>query len=311
MEIRIFSGSANLPLAMAVCQTLGLSLGERILERFLDTELHVEIQENVRGCDVYLIQSTSPPVDQNILEIIFLADACRRAGAGRITAVVPYFGYARQDRRARGGEPVGARVIMDLIKTTGSQRVVAVDLHSAALEAAFSVSLEHLTAVPLLAEAVRSSIAAETVIVSPDLGAAKLAERYAKRFGLSVVILHKHRLSGESVAVQSMLGDVQGRPVVIVDDMISTGATIEAAVNTVAGAGSLSPITVVATHALLTGVAVQRLRRLDIDKVITTDSIAAAPNIDLPMQVVSLAPLLADAIGRLHENKSLDALIWP
>jgi ribose-phosphate pyrophosphokinase len=310
MEIRIFSGSANLPLAMAVCQTLGVKLGERTLERFPDSELHVELKENVRERDVYLIQPTSPPVDQNLLEIIFLADACRRASAGRLTAVLPYFGYARQDRRARGREPVGVRVIADLLKTGGVQRVIAVDRHSPATEAAFSIPLEHLSAIPLLAEALRPFINRDTVIVSPDLGAVKLAERYATSFGLPVVILHKRRLSGEEVAVQSIVGDVKGRRVVIVDDMISTAGTIEGAAKTLLAAGSASQMIVVATHTLLAGPAVRRLLALSIDRLLTTDSVTMVRDIALPVQVVSLAPLIADVIARLHENKSLGDLIW-
>jgi ribose-phosphate pyrophosphokinase len=310
MEIKIFSGSANLPLATAVCQTLGIKLGNRTLERFPDSELHIELQENVRERDVYLIQPTSPPVDQHLLEIIFLADACRRASAGRLSAVLPYFGYARQDRRARGREPVGARVIADLLETAGVQRVIAVDLHSAATEAAFSIPLEHLSAIPLLSEALRPCIDRDTVIVSPDLGAVKLAERYATSLGLPVVILHKRRLSGEEVAVHSVVGDVKGRRVVIVDDMISTGGTIEAAVKTLLAAGSASQMIVVATHALLAGSAVRQLLALPIDRLLTTDSVAMVRDIELPMQVLSLAPLIADVITRLHENKSLGDLIW-
>jgi len=180
MDMTIFAGSSNVALAEAVAEKLELRLGNRTLQRFRDSELHIELHDSIRGHDVYLIQSTSLPVDEHPMELLFLADACRRAGAAQLTAVVPYFGYARQDRRASGQEPVGARLVADMLKTSGLQRLVAVDLHSTALEGFFSIPLEHLSAVPLLAQAVRPLVTAHTVIVAPDLGAVKLAERYGK-----------------------------------------------------------------------------------------------------------------------------------
>jgi ribose-phosphate pyrophosphokinase len=208
MNLTILSGSANQPLATRVAERLGP--WPCLIERFPDGELHVAVQASVRGRDVYLLQPTGPPVHDHLLELLLLADACRRAGAARLTAVVPYVGYARQDRRAGGREAVGARLVATLIGASGLQRVVAVDLHSPALEGVFDVPLEHLSAVPLLAEAVRPALADDAVVVAPDLGAAKRAERYAGRLGRPVAIVHKARLSAGGAR---RAGCGQGRPV--------------------------------------------------------------------------------------------------
>jgi len=310
MSLKILSGSANLPLAESIAKKLGVQLARLILERFPDGELHVDVQESVRGYDVYIIQPSCPRVDEHLLELLLMADACERAGAARLTAVVPYFGYARQDRRGRGREPVSVRVIADLIRTGGLERVVVVDLHSAAIEGAFSIPLEHLTAVPTLAEAVRPWIAARTVIVAPDLGAVKLAERYGRLLQLPVAIVHKTRVSGEEVTVQAILGEVKGQSVLIVDDMISTGGTVEAAIKALLAAGCASDFTVVASHALFVGSAVERFRRLAVRRFFVTDSVPVPTDVSLPVQVVSLAPLLAEIIERLHNDRSLGDLIW-
>jgi ribose-phosphate pyrophosphokinase len=309
MSLKILSGSANLSLAEAVAKKLGVELVRRLLERFPDSEMHVEVQESVRGDDVYIVQPTCPPVDENLVELLLIADACRRAGAEHLTAVMPYFGYARQDRRARGREPVSARVTADVIRTGGLERVVALDLHSAAIEGVLSIPLEHLTAVPLLAEAVRRSVAANTVCVSPDLGAVKLAERYGKILHLPVAIAHKTRLSGAEVAVQNITGEVKGKPVLIVDDMISTGGTVEAAIRALLAAGSAPDFIVAASHGLFVGPALKRFRELPVRRFFSTDSVPMPADLSLPVEAVSVAPLLAEAIERLHNRRSLDDLI--
>lgn len=305
----IFAGSANLPLAEAIADELDLRLGKRSLQRFPDGELQVEIQESVRGHDVYLIQPTSPPAEGHLWELFFLADACRRAGAARLTAVMPYFGYARQDRRASGRESIPARLVADLIKASERHRVVAVDLHSAAIESCFSVPLEHLSAVPALRTAVRPWVSANHVIVAPDLGAVKLAERYAAQLHLPVAIVHKTRLSGEDVRVRAITGEVSGRAPVLVDDMISTGGTIAAASQALLAAGCSPEITVVASHALFVGPATERLRALPLRQVIVTDTVSAPLNLPLPFEAVSVRRLLAEAIERLYRNQSLSELI--
>ncbi len=310
MHLHVFSGTANVPLAEAVAARLGLRLGDRLLEHFPDGEMQVQVRESVRGDDVYVVQPTGPPVGEHLLELLLLADACRRAGADHITAVVPYFGYARQDRRASGREPVGARVVADLLRAAGLDRVVAVDLHSPALEGFFSLPLEHLTAVPLLAESLRhSGVGVSGVVVAPDLGAARLADRYARLLDLPVAIVHKTRVSGREVSVHGVSGNVEGRQPLIVDDMISTGGTIEAASRALAAAGSLPAAAVAATHGLFVSGAEERLAAVGARRVIVTDSVAPPPGLRLKLEVVSVAPMLARAIQHLHEDRSLADLV--
>ncbi len=286
MNLKILSGSGNIRLAQQIANKLGVKLTARILERFPDGELHIEIQESVRGHDVYLLQPTCPPVDENLLELLLLADACRRAGAVQLTAVMPYFGYARQDRRSRGREPVGARVVADLINTSGIERLVAVDLHSRGVESAFAMPLEHLSAVDILAEALRPSVRDNSVIVSPDLGAVKMVERYAALLSLPVAIIHKTRISGEQVKVQRIMGDVCDKEAIIIDDMVSTGGTIEQATKALLEAGSsASSIKVVTTHGLLVGAAAARLSKLPIEKLYISDSVPAPQGFPLPIEV--------------------------
>jgi len=310
MNIKIISGSAHPQLATDIAMRLHTALTPRLVERFPDGELHVEIQQTVRGQDVYLIQPTGPPVDEHLFELLLLADACRRAGAGRLTAVIPYFGYARQDRRAHGREPVSARLVADLIRSSTIERVVAVDLHSRAVESAFALPLEHLSAVDMLARAVGPSLNPNSVVVSPDLGAAKMAERYANLLDLPVAIIHKTRISGEQVKVQRIIGDVREKEALLVDDMISTGGTIAEALNALLEAGCASSgIKIASTHGLLVGAAADRLRQFPVQQLFLTDSLAAPKQFALPIKTVSLAPLLADAIHSLNENESLARIL--
>ncbi|HEX6175397.1 MAG TPA: ribose-phosphate pyrophosphokinase, partial [Candidatus Binatia bacterium] len=268
MSLEIVTGSSNYALAEEVAKNLGVKLVPRILERFPDGELNIEIKQSVRGCDVYLIEPTCPPVDEHFFELFLLADACRRAGATHLTAVIPYFGYARQDRRAHGREPVSLRLLADLIAASAVQRVVVVDFHSRAVESAFAVPVEHLSAISILANAVRPLVHKDDVVVSPDLGAVKMAEHYARLLGLSVAIIHKTRISGADVTVQRIIGDVRDREVVVVDDMITTGGTIEKAIKALLDAGcSSSGIKIVASHGLFVGNAADRLAQLPIEKI--------------------------------------------
>lgn len=308
MSLVLVAGSANEPLASAVAARLGVPLGERLLERFPDGELHVALLMSVRRRDVYVLQPTGPPADAHLMELCLLADACRRAGADRLTAVVPYLGYARQDRRAQGREAVAARVVADLVQAAGFDRVVALDLHSPSLEGFFTVPLEHLSAVPLLADAVRPLLPAPAVVVAPDLGAARLAERYARLLALPMAVVHKTRVSGTEVTAGAVVGEVRDRVPVIVDDMISTAGTAVAAADALEAAGGLPGAVVVASHGLFTGPAQARLRALAPRAVVVTDSVPPPP-LTLPVQQVSVAPLLAEAIARLHDGRSLADLL--
>ena len=309
MDMTILAGPASTALAEAVAAQLGQCPTPCTVQRFPDSELHVELHHSVRGHDVYLIQATRPPVDTHLLELLFLADACRRAGAAQRTAVVPYFGYARQDRRARGREAVGARLVAELLGSSGLHRLVAVDLHTAALEGFFPIPLEHLSAGPLLVEAVRPWVTDHTVIVAPDLGAVKLAERYATALQRPLAVVHKTRLSGADVRAERIVGEVQGRAPIIVDDMISTGGTIVAASQALRAAGCAPQMTVVTTHALLVGPAIERLRSIPLQRLLVTDSVPAPTESALPLHVTSLDALLAEAIRRLHGHHSLSDLL--
>ncbi len=307
MTLRVISGTSNGPLAAAVAAALACDLTPCEVERFPDGELR-PVVANVRGSDVYVVEPTGPPANEHVVELALVLDACRRGGADRITAVVPYFGYARQDRRGRSGEAVGARVIADMLVAAGAQRLVVIDPHTAALEAMCSAPVEMLTAVPVLAQALAPTVTADAVLVAPDLGAVKLAERFASLLDRPVAVVRKSRLSGTAVRAEELVGDVAGRPAVIVDDMISTGATIEAAARVLRAHGSTDQIVAVASHGLLVGSAAQRMAA-SIAGLLVTDSVLPAEQSALPVEVQSVAGLLADAIDRLHHNQDLADLL--
>lgn len=300
MRVVLMSGSAHPSLAAAVAKLLQIDQGRCLTDRFPDGEHHVEVAEEVRGCDVYLLQSLGPPADTNLMELLLLVDACRRRGAARVTAVVPYLAYARHDRRESGREPLGARLLADLLQASGVDRLVVVDLHSPAVEGCFKLPVEHLSAMPLLADHLLRTATPGSVIVSPDLGAVKRAERYAAQLQLPLAVVHKHRTSGSQVQARSITGEVKGCAPILVDDMISTAGTIEAAVNVLLEAGCERDITVVATHALLVGPALDRLQRLPIRRLLITDSVPLLARPPFPVEVVSLAPLLARSIELLR-----------
>lgn len=311
MSLGIVTGTANPVLAEAVASRLGTGLVEMQLERFPDGEIRPCLGP-VRGADVYVIQPTGPPVNDNLVELLLLLDACRRAGADRVTAVVPYFGYARQDRRSGDRRPIGARVAAETIASAGASRLVVVDPHTSSLEAMFTVPVEMLTAVPVLAAAVRPVIPARAVVVAPDLGAMRLARHFASLVEARLAAVSKYRLDAVTVSAKDIVGDVRNRPVVIVDDMISTGATIEAAVSTLRAHGAAGDPIVVATHGLFAGTALARLSGCVISRVVVTDSIppgANALHAELTVQRESIARLLAEAIDRLHRSEPLEELL--
>jgi ribose-phosphate pyrophosphokinase len=304
MRVVLMSGSSHPVLGEAVAEALGVEPGRCHADRFPDGEHHVEVIEEVRGCDVYLIQPLGPPVDSHLMELLLLVDACRRKGAARVTALVPYFAYARQDRRETGREPLGARLVADLIRASGVDRLVTLDLHSPAVEGCFNLPVEHLSAMPLLAERLRQLVTPGSVIVSPDLGAMKRAERYAALLKLPVAVVHKRRMSGSQVQAHNITGDVKGCAPILVDDMISTAGTIEAAVQVLLEAGCAPEVTVVATHSLLVGPSLERLQRVPLRRLLTTDSVPRPAALPIPLETVSIAPLLARAIEMLRAGLS-------
>ncbi|UXA08313.1 ribose-phosphate pyrophosphokinase [Mycobacterium sp. SMC-2] len=302
--LRIVSGTANPGLAHAVANYLGVESHGCSLQRFPDGEIQPVI-ENICGSDVYIIQPTSPPVNEHIVELMLLLDACRRARAARVTAVVPYFGYARQDRRTAAGQALGSAVIADAIAASGADRLVVVDPHTPTLEAVCHIPVETLSAVPTLAGELAAELPEGAVVVAPDLGAVKLAEWYATVLQGPVAVVRKQRESGSAVAALDVAGDVQGRAAVIIDDMITTGATIEAAVGLLRARGAAQNVVVAATHGLLVHAAVSRLRALGLRQVLVADTVAVkTPGTFI--RVCSIAPTLADAIACLHADKPLE-----
>ncbi|MEV3923688.1 ribose-phosphate diphosphokinase [Actinomadura coerulea] len=306
--IRIVAGTAHPGLAAAVAAALGVRPVPCDVERFPDGELR-PVVHGVQGADVYVVQPTGPAVNDHLVELLLLLDACRRGGAGTVTAVVPYFGYARQDRRDRAGQAVGARVALDALASAGADRLIVVEPHTAALEAMSPVPVEMLTAVPILADELAELTPDAAVLVAPDLGAVKPAEHYARLLGRPVAVVRKTRLSGERVHAEELVGDVEGRPAVIVDDMISTGGTIEAAVRVLLARGAAPDITVAAAHGPLADAARDRLGRLPIRCLLVTDTLPVNGARSGALRVRSVGPLIADAVGRLRSGQSLDTLL--
>lgn len=299
MRMTLLSGSSHPSLAHDLAQELKVPLGQVSIDRFPDGELDIDVIASVRGTHVFIIQSLHAPVGEHLLELTLMADACQRLGAKSVTSVIPYLGYARQDRRELGTEPLGARVVAELIAAGRVDRVVALDLHSKAVEGCFPHPVEHAAAVPALIEHVRARLLSPAVVVSPDLGAVKRAEAFARPLGLPVAIVHKQRLTGADVQAHGVVGDVKGRHAVVVDDMISTGGTLVAAVNAVLEAGALSPVTVVASHGLFVGPAAERLAALPLASVVVSDSVPLPLEPPFPLERVRSAPALASIIQRL------------
>jgi ribose-phosphate pyrophosphokinase len=314
----LLAGSGSRHLALVIEQDLerapGISFGTCVTERFPDGEVSVQIDESVRGRDVIVVAATAPPVNDHLVELLAIADACRRANAARIVAIMPYFGYARSDRRDGQRTPIMARLAADLLETSGVGHVIVLDVHTPALEGFFRVAVDHLSAVPLLSAALAAIAPEGAVLVAPDQGAVRLANRFAGRLGLPVAVCHKQRLGGAEVRVGRVIGDVRDRRCIIVDDMISTGGTIAEAARAVRAAGAQAEVIVAATHAVLAPGARERLHEAGISRVLVTDSIASAgagpPSAGGPLnlEVVSVAPLLADAIRHLLDGGSLREL---
>lgn len=300
----IIAGRGSLRLGASVAAELGGKLVPVTVDQFPDGELSVEIREPVRGRIVFLIQSTGPHVNDRLIELLLLADACRRAAAKRIVALVPYFGYARSDRRLGRRGPVSARAAAVTMTSAGIDHVVTLDIHAPQIEGFFDVPVDNLTAVPLLCDALRERAGAEGVVVSPDLGAVRLAVDYGKRLGLPSAICHKERVSSTEVRVARIIGDVGGRQCVIIDDMITTGGTIAECARALEAAGARTPVTVAATHGVLVEGARDRLTAAGVAHLIVTDSVESMDGTTPPTTVCSVAPLFARAIGHVIGGRS-------
>lgn len=305
----LFAGSASECLAREVERTVDARFSRCTAERFPDGEVAVSLDAPVRDREVIILQATCAPVNDHLMELLALVDACRRAAAARIVAVIPYFGYARSDRRNGRRTPITASLVASLLQTAGVDQVITVDIHTPAIEGFFRVPMDNLSAVPLIAERLRNDVPRDAVVVSPDLGAVRLANRYAQLLQMPTAVCHKQRISATQVAVTRITGDVEGRPCVIVDDMIATGSTIAESVRALHGAGALPDITVAATHAVFAAGAVDKLTEMGVPRLIVTDSIPRSQQpASLPPEVVSIGPLVATAIRRALEGGSLREL---
>ncbi len=307
--ISLFSGNANLSLAGAIAHQLQVPLGRVKAGRFSDGEIQVEIGENVRGLDVYLLQSTCAPVNDSIMEMLIMADALRRSSAASITAIMPYYGYARQDRKVAGRTPISAKLVADLISTAGIDRVLTVDLHAGQIQGFFNIPVDNLYAMPVLLEEIRRLDMRDPVMVSPDAGGVERARAYAKRLDASLAIIDKRRERANVSEVMNIIGDVRGRDCVLLDDMIDTAGTLTNAARALAEAGARK-VFAAATHAILSCPAINRIIDSPLEAVIVTDSIPlrGATTNNPKFRQASLAPLLGEAIRRIHNSDSISSL---
>jgi ribose-phosphate pyrophosphokinase len=306
-DLKLFSGTANPKLAYEIAKALGVRLGDAIVGRFPDGEIKVQLGESVRGNDVYIIQSTCPPVNDNLMELLTLVDAVRRSSASRINAVIPYFGYARQDKQVAGREPITAKLVSTLLEAAGVERVITIDLHSRQLQGFFDIPLDMLSALRTIANHLRSGGLEDTVIVSPDTGRSEEARRLTELLGLPLAFMYKRRTSERDTQVTAVIGDVVGKRVILVDDVISTGGTLRRAVEALIEAGARPDVRIAATHAVLAGDAREKLAHPAIKELIVTDTIPLG--LEDRYTVLSVAPLLASAIAHVNQHKSVSALI--
>jgi ribose-phosphate pyrophosphokinase len=311
-QLKIFAGTTGRALAQSMCDHLELPIGQAQLTTFPDGELLVKLDEDVRGRDCYVVQSCSDPVNQNIMELLVFIDCLRRASARRITAVIPYLGYARQDRKDEGRVPITAKLVANLIVTAGAQRVLCMDLHAAQIQGFFDIPVDHLTAAPVISEhfrRVRGDLG-ELTIVSPDVGNVKVANMYANLLGADLAIIDKRRHSGSKVSVKNLIGSVDGTTVLMFDDMISTAGTVCEAAAVVREHGA-KEVHVACTHGLFVGMAVERLLESGIRSVITTDTVPVGIRqkaLESKLVVLSVATLLGEAVHRIHHDQSISAL---
>jgi len=308
--LKIFGGTSNPQLTAAICRSLGVEVGRVDCSRFPDGETIIKLEEDVRGKDCFVVQSTCPPVNENLMELLIFIDCLRRASARRITAVIPYFGYARQDRKAEGRTPITAKLVANLISEAGAHRVLAMDLHADQIQGFFDIPVDHLTAMPVIARHVAGLNLRDCVVVSPDVGNVKQANNYADRLGADLAVIDKRRVGGASTIASRVIGDVRNKSVLLFDDMITTAGTASEAVRILRQNGARDFL-LGATHPVFAGPAVERIANAQINHICVTDTIPLTDAIRsrLPqITVLSVAPLLGEAIRRIHLNKSVSAL---
>lgn len=307
--LRIFIGNAHRELGRAVCSYLKVEPGRIDILRFPDTETKVRIIDDVRGIDAYIIQPTSPPVNENLMELLVIVDALRRASAKSITAVMPYFGYARQDRKHEGRVPITAKLVANLIAASGVNRALCIDLHAAQIQGFFDITMDHLFALPALIGYIKGLNLGKPVVMSPDIGSMKMADRYAKQLGCGVAVVEKRRLSDEAVETGYVIGDITDKDVIIADDMITSAGSMAAAIKTAREHGART-VRAMATHGLFVSNAFERLAEAMPTEVIVTDTVP--PQADVPpelnLKIISTAWLIGEAISCIHRNKSISLL---
>jgi ribose-phosphate pyrophosphokinase len=308
-RLRLFSGSANVPLSQEVARYLGMDLGPMIRKRFADGELYIQIQESIRGCDVYLIQPCCRPVNDNLMELLIMIDACRRASARQVTAVLPYYGYARADRKTAGRESITAKLVANLITQAGANRILAMDLHSAQIQGYFDIPLDHIQGSPEILRYLASKQLEDIVVVSPDVGGVARARAFANKFNdAPLAIIDKRRQSHNVAEVLNVIGDVKGKTAVLVDDMIDTGGTISAGAKLLREEGARQ-VYACATHAVMSPPAIERLSSGVFEEVIVTNTIPVCEGDRFPQLVVlSVANLLGETIWRIHEDSSVSSM---
>jgi ribose-phosphate pyrophosphokinase len=308
-KLMVFTGNAHPQLAKDICSYLKIKLSDALVSRFSEGEIRVKINENVRGKDVFLIQPTCPPPNENLMELLIMLDALRRASAARITAVIPYFGYARQDRKDQPRVPITAKLVANLLTVAGANRILTVDLHAGQIQGFFDIPLDHLYAVGVFIEYFKKLKLKNTVVVSPDVGGIKMARAYAKRFGADLAIIDKRRISPEKAEAIHILGQVKNKNAIIVDDLIATGSSLMEAVSALKKAGA-KDIYAAITHGVLSGNAIQNIDSCkDLRQLVITDTIPLEDSKKHPrIKVVTIAPLLGEAIRRIHFEESISAL---
>lgn len=305
-RLKIFTGNSNRALADEICKSIGVPLGEATVACFPDGESFVKINENIRGADVYIIQSTCPPTNHHLMELLIMIDAAKRASAARITAVIPFYGYARQDRKDQPRVPITAKLVADLLTAAGATRVLTMDLHSQQIQGFFNVPVDHLFASPVFFQHLATRLSQKLVVCSPDIGGMKMAAAYADALGATIALVAKKRINATTVAATNIVGDVDGCDVLLVDDITETAGTITAAAKILREHGAKS-VRAAISHCVLGDIAYERLKEGMLDELITTNSVPIDTR-GLPITVLSIAPLLGEAIVRINSNESVTSL---
>jgi ribose-phosphate pyrophosphokinase len=307
IQLKIFSGNANRPLAQRIADYIGVALGDASVSSFPDEETFVKINENIRGRDVFIVQPTCPPANQHIMELLIMIDACRRASAQRITAVVPFFGYARQDRKDQPRVPITAKLVANLITAAGANRVLTLDLHAQQIMGFFDIPVDHLYAAPVMYRYFNKKKLKDLVVVSPDIGGVKMVHAYATLFQAPLAIVNKNRKSATEVEMLSVIGDVDGKNVLLVDDLTETAGTVTRAAEILKKHGAKKVYASV-SHAVLNTAALDRLKASELDELVTTDTVPHSKVSGFKLTELTVAPLLGEAIKRIHDSESVSSL---